>query len=138
MKATAIRLGLDAPKSQPLLDRRYAERASVCSRVTYLDEDNFEPRVVEGRLRDLSRTGCQIESLNAPIPGSRLTLTIDLSDGQPPLCLSGVTVCRVNGNLWGAKFPSLNSDERRRVQEMILKRVSLSSSAHQRAAFRIV
>ncbi len=138
MKANAMSPSIDAQNAHALLDRRYAERASVCHRVTYGAEDDFDACTTEGRICDLSKTGCQIVSVTPPLLGSHLALTLYLPDGKPPLCLVGATVCRVNGNVWGVTFPPLTSDERRRVLEMVLRRVSLSSSVGQRAAFRIV
>jgi c-di-GMP-binding flagellar brake protein YcgR len=138
MKSSPLNLRINPKKTHALLDRRYAERVPVHYRITYEGEKDFDECTGEGTLRDLSKTGCQVISLKPPALGSRITLTLSLPDGKPPLCLVGATVCRVAGHVCGVRFPAMASEERKRVQDMILKRVTLSGSARQRAAFRIV
>ena len=58
-------------------------------------------------LADVSMTGCKIASRYPPVVGSKITLFLDLQDGQPALCLPGTTVCRVMGEVFGVKFSTM-------------------------------
>jgi len=138
MKSGQLNVSINLKKAHALLDRRYAERALVRYRIAYEGEEAFHGCTGEGQLQDLSKTGCKIVSLNPPRLGSRITLTLYLPDGNPPMNLVGTTVCRVSGHTFGIKFPPLTSEERKRLQAIILKRVTLSDSPRERAAFRIV
>lgn len=138
MKSNPLNLTIDPKKAHALLDRRYAERAPVHYRISYAGEKDVAGGRYEGTLRNLSKTGCQVMSLNPPALGSRITLTLELLDGEPPLCLAGTTVCRVAGHVFGAKFAPLTSEARKRIQATIFKRVTLADSPRQRAAFRII
>ena len=125
-------------KSHSLLDERYAERVSMWCRIRYSSQ--VGARVVRGEatLKDLSKTGCKILSA-APCPlGSALTLFLDLKDGQDPMCLTDVIVSRISRDSFAVRFPKLSTEERRRLQEVILKHVRLSSLEDRRTAFRIV
>src|ERR1041384_163670 len=126
---------IDLKPTHKLLDRREAERVPIHCPVTFTSDDGSEGT---GTLRNLSKTGCQILSMCPPVSGSRITLTCYLPDGKPPVCLVGVLVCQVRGHLLGVKFKTLTGEERRRLQYLILSRVTLSDLGHQRAAFRVV
>jgi len=119
------------------LDRRYAERAAIHYRVTYTVGDGARLVKTEGSLRDLSKTGCKILGTRLPAPGDRVALTLYLEDDHAPMCLTDVTVSWIKGSIFAVRFSKLTADERKRVQEMIWKHVSISSSMNQRAAFRI-
>jgi PilZ domain len=82
MKSNALDLTINPKKAHALLDRRYAERAPAHYRITYAGEEDFDECTGEGTVRDLSKTGCQIISLNPPALGSRITLTLYLPDGN--------------------------------------------------------
>jgi len=121
------------------LDRRHAERAPIECPVCF----NFEARYdngakKEGRLLDLSKTGCRIFSLDTPESGSQITLILPLPDGMPPIRLIGTTVCHVRGHEFGAKFLSLTPEERRRVQAIIFKHATWSPYSLRRPAFIIL
>jgi hypothetical protein len=121
------------------LDRRGAVRVPVECPVCFISEERFDdwsPR--EGRLRDLSKTGCRIFSQHPPEPGSQITLILPLPDGMPPIRLIGTTVCHVHWHEFGAKFQPLTPEERRRVQAIIFKHVTWSPYALRRPAFLIL
>jgi len=130
--------GDKSQKPHSLLDERYAERVSVWCRIRYSSQ--VGARVVKGEatLKDLSKTGCKILSA-APGPlGSTLTLFLNLKDGPDPMRLTDVIVSRISRDSFAVRFPKLSTEERRRLQEMILKHIRLSSLEDRRAAFRIV
>jgi hypothetical protein len=91
-----------------------------------------------GTLHDLSKTGCKIQGTTLPAAGVSLTITLHLGDGQAPLCLTDATVSWIRGNVFAVQFPKLTPDERKRIQEVIWKHVTLPKAKSDRAAFRIV
>jgi hypothetical protein len=121
------------------MDRRGAVRAPVECPVSFISEERFDDwSTKEGRLVDLSKTGCRIFSQHPPQPGNQITLILSLPDGMPPIRLIGTTVCHVRWNEFGAKFLPLTPQERRRVQAIIFKYVTWSPYALRRPAFLIV
>jgi hypothetical protein len=69
---------------------------------------------------------------------SRLTLLLDLEDGQVPMCLTNAIVSWIARDSFAVKFPMLPAEERKRLQDVILKNVSVASLDDRRTAFRIV
>lgn len=125
-------------KPHSLLDRRYAERVSIRYRITYSGKEGARNVTREGALQDLSKTGCKIVGV-APGPlGSLLTLLLDLQDGQPPMRLPEVVVSWIARDSFAVRFPKLSPEERKRLQKVIFKNISLSSLDDRRTAFRIV
>ena len=123
MKAHSLEIPMHLRKGHALQDLRSAQRVSLDCRMTYNVEG--EP-IEEGILRDLSKTGCQILSLQPPPAGSQ------------PMWLEGTTVSWVQGQRFGGRFRPLTSSERRRMQTAVLQRVTFSRSGLQRTAFRLV
>jgi c-di-GMP-binding flagellar brake protein YcgR len=120
------------------LDRRGAERAPMECPVSFTSEERHDYRAeVEGTLRDLSKTGCQIFSLQPPSQGSQITLILFLPDGGPPMRLIGTAVRHVRGRVFGAEFLLLTPEERRRLQAIVFKYVTWSVFSLRRPAFRI-
>lgn len=126
------------PKAHAPLDRRYAERAPINCKVIYSGEDGARIVKVEGTVQDLSKTGCKILGTTQPIMGNDLALFLYLDDGKAPLCLAGAQITWVKGLSFAIRFPRLTPDERKRLQEVIWKNVTLSPANSQRTAFRIV
>jgi c-di-GMP-binding flagellar brake protein YcgR len=125
-------------KVHSLLDRRYAERVPIRYRITYSGEEGARIVRGEGALKDLSKTGCKILGAATISRGSRLTLFLDLEDGQAPMRLTDVLVSWVAKDSFAVKFPKLSAEERKRLQGVIFKNISASSLDDRRAAFRIV
>ena len=74
--------------------------------------------------------------MGRPVPeGQTITVVLDLKDGQGPLSLSGALVKWSNEESFGVKFPALTHDQRKRLQELVLKFVSLEGGNY--TAFRI-
>jgi hypothetical protein len=124
--------------SHSLLDRRYAERVPIRYRITYSGEEGARIVKGEGALKDLSKTGCKILGVATISLGSRLTLHLNLEDGQAPMRLTDVLVTWIARDSFAVKFPKLSPEERKRLQEVIWKNISLSSLDDRRTAFRII
>jgi hypothetical protein len=120
------------------LDRRYAERVQTSGRVVYTGADGARIVRKEGTINDLSKTGCKIAGYRPPAPGSTVTLHLHLEDGKAPLCLTGASVSWVAGSSFAVRFPKLSPDERKRLQEVIWKNVTVTALNARHTAFRIV
>jgi len=120
-----------------ILDQRDAQRVPLHDHVSYASEETGGLSTREGRLRNLSKEGCRIEG-SAPVAAGRtLTITLDLEDGKPPVCLSGATVCWSEGSSFGVKFPPMTLENRQRLQELVLKFATLRGTSLAHTAFRI-
>ena len=131
-------LKINTQKAHSLLDRRYAERVPIRYRITYSGEEGARIVTGEGALKDLSKTGCKILGATTSSLGSRITLLLDLEDGQAPMRLTDVLVSWIDRDSFSVRFPKLSAEERKRLQEVIWKHVRLSSLDDRRTAFRII
>ena len=131
-------LKVNDQKAHSLLDRRYAERVPIRYRITYSGAEGARIVTEEGALKDLSKTGCKILGAATISLGSRLTLLLDLEDGQAPMRLIDVIVSWTSRDSFAVRFSKLSPEERKRLQEVIFKNISLSSLDDRRTAFRIV
>jgi c-di-GMP-binding flagellar brake protein YcgR len=138
MKLNHPILKVNTQKAHSLLDRRYAERVPIEYRISYSGEEGARIVKGEGRLKDLSKTGCKILGANTSSLGSSLSLLLDFEDGKAPMRLTDATVSWLGKDSFAVRFPKLSADERRRLQEIIWKNISVSSLGDQRTAFRIV
>lgn len=138
MKSSILDNGLTSKSAHAPLDRRYAERVPIHYRVTYNGAEGARLVKTEGSLRDLSKTGCKVLGTILPAVGGNLIITLHLEDGQAPMCLTDATVTWIRGSVFAVRFPKLTADERKRIQEVIWKHVTLSPAKNQRTAFRIV
>ena len=138
MKLSHTDLKIHNQKAHSLLDRRYAERVPIRYRITYSGEEGARIVTGEGALKDLSKTGCKILGVATVSLGSRLTLLLDLEDGQSPMRLTNVLVSWIANDSFAVRFPKLSVEERKRLQDVIFKKISLSSLDDRRTAFRIV
>ena len=131
-------LKVNDQKAHTLLDRRYAERVPTRYRITYFGEGGARIVTGEGALKDLSKAGCKILGATTSSLGSRLTLLLDLEDGQAPMRLTDVLVSWIAKDSFAVRFPKLSPEERKRLQDVIIKNISLSSLGDRRTAFRII
>jgi len=131
-------LKVNNQKAHSLLDRRYAERVPIRYRIRYTGEEGARIVTGEGALKDLSKTGCKILGTATSSLGSRLTLLLDLEDGQVPMRLTDVLVSWIARDSFAVRFPKLLPEERKRLQEVVFKNISLSSLDDRRTAFRII
>ena len=120
------------------LDRRYAERVPIEYRVTYTRTEGARLITIRGVLKDLSKTGCQIRGTVLPNAGDTLRLTIYLGDEGTPLCLTDATVSWIKGSVFAVRFPPLSNSERKRLQAVIWKHVTLTHAKTHRIAFPIL
>ena len=138
MKLSHPVLKINNQKAHSLLDRRDAERVPIRCRISYSGEEGARIVTGEGTLKDLSKTGCKILGATTSSLGSSLTLLLCLEDGQAPMCLTGAIVSWIDRDSFAVRFPRLSAEERKRLQDVIWKNVSLSSLDDRRTAFRIV
>ncbi len=137
MKPSLFNTTAAPSKVHSLLDRRYAERVVLRHRITFIVTEGAGSVQKEGFLQDLSQTGCKAFSVTPPEAGEIVTLCLHLEDGKDPLSLAGATIAWVAGHSFAVKFPILAPEIRKRLQETIWKRVTLSESKNHRTAFRI-
>jgi PilZ domain len=137
LKSTVLDYSPNSKPNHALLDRRDAERAPIHYRATYTASDGARLIKTEGSLRDLSTTGCKILGTFLPVVGTTLTITLYFEDRHPPMCLTDATVSWIKGSIFAVQFPKLAGEQRKRIQDVILKHITLSPSTSQRAAFRI-
>jgi c-di-GMP-binding flagellar brake protein YcgR len=138
MKLSHPILKINTQKVHSLLDRRYAERVRIRYRITYSGEEDAQIVAGEGALKDLSKTGCKILGVATSSLGSRITLLLDLEDGQAPMRLTDVLVSWIDRESFAVKFSELSPEERKRLQDVIWKNIKVSSLDDRRTAFRIV
>ena len=125
------------PRTHAPLDRRDAERAPVACKIIYTGTEGARIIRIEGSLQDISQTGCKILGKTPPVSGCVLSLLLCLEDGKAPLLLTGAHVTWVKGCSFAVRFPRLTPEERKRLQEIIWRNVTLSATGHHRAAFRL-
>jgi hypothetical protein len=126
------------PRTHAPLDRRYAERVAIQYEANYTGSQGARLIPSVGSVQDISKTGCKILATTLPPAATSLNITLYLNDGRAPLCLTDATVSWIKGNVFAVRFPKLTPEERRRLQETILKHVTLPTSTNHRTAFRIV
>jgi len=131
-------LRINHQKAHSLLDRRYAERVPIGYRIKYSGVEGARIIRGEGILKDLSKTGCKILGATTSALGSRLTLLLDLEDGQAPMRLTDVLVSWIDRDSFSVRFPKLSAEERKRLQEVIWKHARQASLDDRRTAFRII
>jgi len=126
-----------ASRNAAYLDRRDAERVPIGIQVFYVTEPPLGCSRGQGRLVDLSKTGCKIIGPFVPA-GTTVTLVLDLDDDQDPLCLSGATVTWTKSESFGVRFPKLRGEERQRLQWLVLRYATFRGRSQTHAAFRLV
>jgi hypothetical protein len=129
-----------APRPErPVLDRRHAQRVPLQAHVLYTSGGaEALPCDGEGRVRNLSKKGCQIVGNTPLVQGSLVTLSLDLGDGQPPLCLPGALVCWTDGACFSVKFPPMTDEARYRLQQLVLKFAARRDVSRTHTAFRVM
>lgn len=120
-----------------ILDRRQAERVAMDSHVSYTSVDDASLLRGEGLLLNLSKLGCRIVGPVLAV-GSHTTITLDVHDGKAPLRVIAATVCWSDGSSFGVKFPSMSGEDRKRLQELVIKFASLRGASNEYTAFRLV
>jgi hypothetical protein len=123
-------------KTVSVTDARDAQRVSFYCPVSYTSEEEALPSEKKGQLLNLSKKGCRILG---PVlgKGCTTTITIDLNDKKPPLSIVGASVSWNDGFSFGVKFPTMSVEDRHRLQELVLKLVTVRETTQDRAAFRL-
>ena len=139
MKLSHPVLKVNTPTTYSLSDRRYAKRIPIQYRVAYFKEEGARIVKGAGASKNLSKTGCSmVLGATTSSLGSRLTLLLDVEDGQAPMRLTDVLVSWIAKDSFAVKFPMLSPEQRKRLQDVILKNIGLSYLDDRRATFRIV
>ena len=138
---TTVVDGLDAPveklrNGSTVLDRRDAERVPLDAVVSYVSDARMGLTRGEGRLEDLSKTGCKIIGPLLMV-GTMATVVIHLNEDKAPLCLSGVEVTWTDGESFGVRFPKLKAEDRQRLQELVLRFATFKGRSADHTAFRL-
>ncbi|THJ19122.1 MAG: PilZ domain-containing protein [Nitrospira sp. CG24D] len=120
------------------LDKRYTERLAISCRVRYKGDIPSQPHAGQGLTKDISLSGCKLISDHPVTRGTLLSLTIDLPDGESPLCLSSAHVVWVSGCQFSVRFMQVSQDQRKRLQTCIWKNISHTTVHNQRPRFRLV
>jgi hypothetical protein len=89
-------------------------------RVTYMCKVDGVTHLVEGRMVDMSKTGCGIRGSLLPPIGSDTTLTLHLLDRKPPLCFEG-SVTWTAGDFFGVSIRELNEHDYTRIRRCLWK-----------------
>lgn len=118
------------------LDRRDAERVPLAMHVCYVTDEPLAFSRGQGRLVDLSKTGCKIIG-PVPTAGTTVTLVLDVDDDKDPLCISGAAVTWTKSESFGVRFPKLRSEERQRLQGLVLRYATFRGRSQKHAAFRL-
>ena len=123
-------------KPSTTLDSRDSQRVPFHCPVSYTSVDEARPSQKKGQLVDLSKRGCRILGPVLDV-GCTTTITFDLNDGKGCLTIVGATACWNDGYSFGVSFPIMPIEDRHRLQELVLKFVTLKSATQDRAAFRL-
>src|ERR1043165_7991926 len=123
-------------KTSRVLDRRDAERVPLRIYVSYVTDERMGLSRGQGWLVDLSKTGCKIAG-PALMLGTSATVVLYFQDDKDPLCVCGATVTWCDGESFGVRFPKLNTADRQRVQELVLRFATLRGSSQEHTAFRL-
>jgi hypothetical protein len=100
------------PVVQPT-ERTHTARKSIFCRVRYTYESGRLTYSVDGFTRHVSRIPCSTRA--SMIPPIKTTLTLDLFDQEPVLCLDA-TITWVAEDSLGVHFPAVNAKDYTRIR----------------------
>jgi hypothetical protein len=83
----------------------------------------------EGTLYNLSMGGCAVESPTTVQVGSHMMLYIHAPGEETPITIELASIQRASRREFGVKFVVVQSQERRRLEQLVQKRLKQSSSA---------
>jgi PilZ domain-containing protein len=112
-------------KPAPRDRRGGAERAPMYGHATYTYKAGLFIFTIDGRVRDLSETGCSIRGTMPQVVGRQIRLMLSLHDEQEPLYVKGAIVSWVATDCFGVKFPKLKPNEYNRLRQHIRKMASV-------------
>ncbi len=73
----------------------------------------------EGKIVDLSMSGCEIESNKTLQKGQELSLLLDIPDGKPPLKIKVARVRWSRGQQFGLKFLTMEPAQQARLRRFV-------------------
>ncbi len=98
-------------------DRR-GRRMELSCRIFFFGEDEFEG---EGRLLDISTSGCRVSSSVPVQRGALLKLSLFLPDHKWPLRVEQAIVRWVHGQEFGLEFTSIRLAQRERLRALLMQ-----------------
>ncbi len=76
-------------------------------------------RKEEGKIVDLSMSGCEVESNKSLQQGRELPVLLHLPDGKPPQEIKGALVRWSRGQQFGLKFLTMEPDQQARLRRFV-------------------
>jgi hypothetical protein len=114
-----------------------AERVAVDIPVTFEVNSISGKSTFQGTLINLSSSGCKIVSVSPPDVTANIVLELRLTDGKAPLRITSPSIAWAKGTVFAVRFPKLEAEQRKSLQEIILKHLGTAKTLRERAAFRI-
>ena len=107
------------------MEQRYSERISVGCDVVFAKTE----RIGQGRVIDVSFSGCLVESLASFKVGDYVRLRLFLPDRPAPLNILLAVVRRVEGRLAGLEFIRTSQNDQVRLSRFVRKHAPISGPA---------
>jgi len=97
---------------------RHGRRLALSCRMFFFGEDDYEG---EGKLLDISISGCRISSEETLSVGKVLKLSLFLKDHQWPMRIDEAIVRWVKVGTYGIEFTSIRLAQRERIRALVMK-----------------
>jgi len=97
---------------------RHGRRLALSCRVFICGEDDYEG---EGKLLDISISGCRISSEETLSVGKVLKLSLFLKDHQWPMRIDEAIVRWAKVGTYGIEFTSIRLAQRERIRALVMK-----------------
>ena len=109
--------GIQRPTLEDNIERR-GRRVGVSCRVFFFGDDDYEG---EGKVIDVSTSGCRISSSEDLPLGMLLKLSVFLKDHQWPLRIDQAIVRWAKEGTYGIEFTSIRLAQRERLRALVMK-----------------
>jgi len=97
---------------------RQARRVALSCRVFFFADDDYEG---EGKVLDISTSGCRISSEETLPVGKVFKLSLFLKDHQWPLRIDAAMVRWAKEGVYGMEFTSIRLAQRERIRALVMK-----------------
>ena len=97
---------------------RHGRRLPLSCLVFFFGDDDYEG---EGKVLDISTTGCRISSHETLAVGKVLKLSLFLKDHQWPMRIDAAIVRWAKGGTYGIEFTSIRLAQRERIRALVMK-----------------
>jgi hypothetical protein len=97
---------------------RRRRRVSVSCLIFFFGDDDYEG---EGKLLDVSTSGCRISSSEVLLPGSVFKLSLFLKDHEWPVRIDKGIVRWAKEGTYGIEFISIRDAQRERLRALVMK-----------------